>query len=384
MNLIRAGRAEDYQEVLQALLQAFGADNPGIQAFDELYPDILRPDAECLSGFRFVENDGALVAGIQIVPQTLVIGGEVTLKTGGIGQVFCLPAYRGAGFMSSLLKEVISEMESRGYHLSFLNGDRRRYRNYGWELAGFSRRLSLATRPFEGSPSSTAADSSSSQPPIRWTGDNETARRIGRAQALQPYRESRGPVLFPAVLRRAGVQVWVHQDDQGFAYGALNNGILVEYGGHQHTFEALLIGHLVKGGLRVELPPSDGSGPLEAVLERYAEYYDASPTGQVRVFSLLTLLQAYAPIISRRSVGGRWDVVFHLLETGERVRLQGQTSTLAGSATGLPELALPRAAWTRLLFGPFSPEGLSPEWANHDLVRRVFPLPLFWPKLSHV
>jgi GNAT superfamily N-acetyltransferase len=383
MKLIRAGQPQDYPLVLQALVQAFGAENPGIQAFDELYPDILRPDAECLSGFRFVEIDGALAAGIQIVPQTLVVAGEVTLQTGGIGQVFCLPAYRGAGLMSSLLKAVIEEMESRGYHLSRLNGDRRRYRNYGWERAGFSRRLWLSARPYEGSPSVPAADFASNHPPLRWTGDAETARRIGEAQALQPYREVRTAKLFPAVLRRAGVQVWTLQDDRGFAYGALNNGNLVEYGGHPQTFESLLIGHLVKGGLRVELPSSERAGPLEAVLERYAEDYDTAPTGQVRVFSLLTLLQPYAPIIRRRSVGASWDVVFHLQESGERVRLQGSTLSPAGSVANLPELVLPRAAWARVLFGPFAPEGLSPEWANHELFR-LFPLPLFWPRLSHV
>ncbi|MFO7637226.1 MAG: GNAT family N-acetyltransferase, partial [Clostridia bacterium] len=50
--------------------------------------------------------------------------------------VFTVKEYRNQGVMSHMLDFAVQHVKENGYDLSWLSGNRHRYRNYGWDLAG--------------------------------------------------------------------------------------------------------------------------------------------------------------------------------------------------------------------------------------------------------
>ncbi|MCM1989363.1 GNAT family N-acetyltransferase [Oceanirhabdus seepicola] len=98
------------------------------------------------------EEDGEITSGLGIFPQKLrakCAGQDIVLDLGGIGSVFAVEEYRGKGGMSSSLNDAIEIMKEDKYHLSWLSGDRYRYRNYGWDYAGSYFKLTVYMRDIE-------------------------------------------------------------------------------------------------------------------------------------------------------------------------------------------------------------------------------------------
>ncbi len=62
--------------------------------------------------------------------------GDQTLDIAGIGGVGTHPDWRGKGLMSELLTHIVAVMREQNYPLSWLGGQRQRYRYFGWERCG--------------------------------------------------------------------------------------------------------------------------------------------------------------------------------------------------------------------------------------------------------
>lgn len=384
MAVIRPARVADYPVLLERLFASFADGWPGHPFFDEIYPDAIVPTAECMAQFLVAEEAGEIVAGLQVVPRPMQVAGCVRLNVGGLGQVFCRPPCRKHGHMSALLRACISRMDADGRALSLLGGDRLRYGRYGWETAGAQRLLHLSARNLDAAaPTQSAAEF---WQPRRWRpGDPDTARMAAAYRAL-PYHGERTDAEFAQVLQRPGTVTWVAAAADGLAYACLQGNRLVEYAGALTVFRRLL-GFLVpRMALQAPVPPTDGESELEQLLVRAAGYYGIEVLGMVRVNSLRAVLAAYAPLLARRLAGWRGSCALRVTDGAEeRVTLSGEgrgVPTL-GDGPAAVELALPRTDWARLLFGPFAPAGLG-ALEDHELLRRAFPLPLFWHPLSHV
>ena len=95
--------------------------------------------------FHVAEQDGALVACVQIFPRQLRAG-AVTIPTGGIGSVFTSEKARGSGVASRLLEASVAAMRERGMELSLLFAARHAfYTRLGWTLWPRQRPLWFAT-----------------------------------------------------------------------------------------------------------------------------------------------------------------------------------------------------------------------------------------------
>jgi|GEM_PF-2671281 len=124
---------KEYEVMLRFLDKCF--EKPEKRWFDKYYGHIFqrRPP---YAGRTFLFRKGTRIAGaIGVYPLSLRIGRAV-LSVGGIGSVSVDPAVRGRGVMSCMLRSMIDEMERGGYDISWLGGDRFRYRNYGWDIGG--------------------------------------------------------------------------------------------------------------------------------------------------------------------------------------------------------------------------------------------------------
>ncbi|MBS1105911.1 MAG: hypothetical protein H6Q91_1413 [Deltaproteobacteria bacterium] len=84
--------------------------------------------------FWVAEQDGQLVACVQIFPRQLRVRGT-TLPVGGIGSVFTREAARGSGVASRLLEASVAAMRERSMEVSLLFASRHAfYGRLGWLL----------------------------------------------------------------------------------------------------------------------------------------------------------------------------------------------------------------------------------------------------------
>lgn len=131
--IVRRARVDDLGEILAIINTVWRKPDgsPGDMASRQphLFHDGRIPD-------HFVyQVDGRLWGLVGAYPYHVKLSG-VTFRMAGIGQVICLPEYRGRGVMTAILKRVIAVLEEEGYDAAWLMGDRQRYAHFGWARGG--------------------------------------------------------------------------------------------------------------------------------------------------------------------------------------------------------------------------------------------------------
>ncbi len=130
---VRPATTADFPALVQLINRVF---KPEQEAFFENYLPNLYTSATAATESAVLAFMGEQMVGhVGIYPLTFRTP-RATFKVGGIGAVASAPEARGQGIMGELLEAAIRMMEDLGYDLSVLWGDRRRYRNYGWDYAG--------------------------------------------------------------------------------------------------------------------------------------------------------------------------------------------------------------------------------------------------------
>jgi predicted N-acetyltransferase YhbS len=379
-SVIRTATPSDFPGMLALLIAAFSDGQPNHPLFDQLMPETIRADKAILDNWYIAVQGQQVVASTQIVAQRFIVAPGVELRVGGIGQVSCLPGYRGKGMMSDLLNATIARMNADGYHVSILGGDRQRYRRYGWEVAGSVRNLSMGSRRISGKPVLPPENNR----PVRWIGDERTIDLIHSAYQTNPSRILRTREETKLILQRLNVATWVHQRGDGFAYICLTGDRVAEYGGQVEAFEELLSFLLARRGLSSPLPAEEGSGPLEALMLQFAHNYSQSSVDMIRVFALKPLLEAYRPILERRLACWQGSLVLEMADDGEKVQISRDAAGLKISAGGgEADLKLDRPTWAPTLFGPFTPATAANDKVR-AFIRQAFGLPIVWPLLSQI
>lgn len=377
---IRPGRPEDFSQLMEQVAQSFREQNPAHPRFEPLYPDVIGSDPERMSHWRLAFIDGNLAAGIEIIPQCLQLG-PFTLRSGGIGNVHCWHPYRKTGCMSQLLERCISDMNSLGYAISLLGGDRLRYGNFGWEHAGSQRLLNLSAsmvRHDHLPPAPASCDFKT------YNGSDDEAQLI-----LKLYRERRlGSQrstldMCKAVLNRPNIVTYLYGDQ---AYLTVNtHRQIAEYAGSPEALELILRFLLKSGSWSVSVPDMQLSGATEQLMLKYASSYSVTTAGMCRINNLTATLNVYQTLLEERLQGWQGRLAMAstdgdctLLEAdGTHVQLQMSASSSSA------DLTLNRKELARLVFGPFPP-ALSTTTRVQNALRLCFPLPLFWTPLDHI
>ncbi|HHV97997.1 MAG TPA: GNAT family N-acetyltransferase [Clostridiaceae bacterium] len=145
---------EDYLQLLNALDNAFGFKEKFwfSRNMAHIYPSPDNIDSDRIRNNLIVKHSGEIIGCIGIFPfeiETVINNKRLVLSVGGVGSVFTAEKYRKQGIMSFMLIQAIDKMKEDGYDISWLAGDRQRYRNYGWDFAGRQYKYVIRLRDIE-------------------------------------------------------------------------------------------------------------------------------------------------------------------------------------------------------------------------------------------
>ncbi len=124
---------KEYGDLLTFLDKCFNKKTP--HWFTSNMGHIFQPKPKAIAQHLIYKQNGTIKGAIGIYPYELCIG-KAVLKVAGVGSVSVSPRLRCRGLMASMLLQVNEIIKSIGFDISCLDGDRYRYRNYGWDLGG--------------------------------------------------------------------------------------------------------------------------------------------------------------------------------------------------------------------------------------------------------
>ena len=117
----------------------------GPHDFARLVPKLYGADKNTSHMHYVAVEQGKLKALVCCMITPVTVGG-VPLTIGHIGSVCTHPAEQGKGYMKRLMAMVEDELQHQGVHLSLLDGNRRRYRHFGYEKTGIRHQFTMPAR----------------------------------------------------------------------------------------------------------------------------------------------------------------------------------------------------------------------------------------------
>ena len=125
--------ASDYPDLTAMLDRAFA--KPPDRSFAIAHTALYQPCEALMRCNYAIRRGGALAAVVGLFPITWQLG-KAQLSVAGVGGVAVAPQFRRQGLMVKLMDHVRDRIVEQGYQLSYLGGNRHRYRYFGWERAG--------------------------------------------------------------------------------------------------------------------------------------------------------------------------------------------------------------------------------------------------------
>ena len=124
------------QDILDFANMVFSMEHGSID-FEKLYPKAYSRECCHIPVHHTIEEDGKIQALIDVYPVTLKLNGsEMSIRAAYIGTVSVHPKQRGKGYMIELMQRAERDARENGFDLLLLDGERHRYRNFGFEKAG--------------------------------------------------------------------------------------------------------------------------------------------------------------------------------------------------------------------------------------------------------
>lgn len=138
------------QDILDFANMVFSMEYGSID-FEELYPKAYSGECCHIPIHHTIKASERLRAVLDVYPFTMHLkDSTLSLNIGYIGTVAVHPKARGKGYLTQLMGRAEADALKRGFDLLLLDGDRYRYRSYGFERAGikynFNVRLKHACR----------------------------------------------------------------------------------------------------------------------------------------------------------------------------------------------------------------------------------------------
>lgn len=366
-------KAADFKELIPYLSEAFRNKPP--DWFARNLPAVYQPtDADMANNYA-VRIDGRIAAVVGVFPLTMRLG-DSSLRVAGIGGVSTDPTHRRLGLMKLVMDHVLQSMRDEGYPLSWLGGQRQRYRYWGWERAGVTLYARLTQANLRHEPRWQRTPTLKLEPITAGSPHLPAVRALHDAQLCRMDR----PRLYDNLIEW-GARPMAGLDAAGrvAAYACL--------GGSSPNIDELVARDadaalgLVRavleseGDLQLRLDPL--VEPAVQPLIDMAEMVRVEDAGNWQVFdwptvvtAMLQAVQRWRPLMPGRVVLAVEDQVrFEMRADG-----RGATCTLTDAPAAL---STDGPTMTRLLFGPLRPSQVMTLPADAAVLDQWCPLPLY-------
>jgi predicted acetyltransferase len=371
-------KERDYEEFIAFSEESFTHTKNFFQIY---YPHVRRKDTIDWNNSFIIKEKGKIVSHVGIFPLQVEADG-VNLKVGGIGGVATLPDYRGKGYMSELLKYSIEKMKKEGYSLSWLAGDRQRYRYkiFGYEMAGRLVNFTISETSLRKTLDAGEIEL------VRYRGERELLVRIMACHEKEPLKTKRSKRDYELLMDRTGILTYLGKRDGKWAYvtceGNTLSSRLIEIGGDASVLTSMFISLMKKINQPLSILYPEYHNEIFSFLMRISLSWQKSPHCMLKILNLPELLEAFVPQIEEKCKGNNflkgYSVVLGMkdskqyvsLEVGEKIRV---SETLKGELIALSDTEM-----VSLLFGPFDSSTILDR--PHPILGTIFPLNLYiWP-----
>jgi len=350
---IRPLERKDFREIMAVLEESYRT-SPSF--FIHSYPNLWREDRMEYGNGLVLEEKGKIVSHVGIFPLTLLVE-NVEINVARVGGVATLPEFRKRGYFKKLMEYAIQKMELDGFPVSILWGDRQRYGNFGYELAG-------QTMVFEVSQRSIAKTGlkTSGLKLLRFSSEREDAlQSIMHSYNCNPLRAKRSEEDFLLIFNKPFLSTLVGEKKGKFAYLSFLSHItppkIVECGGEPEVLLAIMDVLMKEADLesiQISVPPYPNR--LFWNLLEASSTWRIEPLGMIKILNLSRTIKSYSPIIERRAreLGLKGSLTLEMVAgtRTERITLCLDPTISFRSKESKQKICLSEREMVRLLFGP--------------------------------
>lgn len=372
-------KKDDFQELVTLLNTVFSAHNGQEMDFERIFPRIFVPEDETMGWHLGAKAEGRLLGVAASYPITYRVGGT-ELKISAGGNVAVDASVRGQGIMQSLLNRLDKEDRAAGFDISYLHGDRFRYRNFGYERCGMECDFTL-TRQMLGKDA----------PRRKFTYVNLLEADDAVIKNAFDFHSSRSRIVrdfasfLPAMRAKQRLPLAVLDEEDAmiacFTVCPVSHTI-----GEILLCDSALFSDVIKGymhqygvnRLRLGLPVYD---PLVRQAQAVADRYVIMQPGNFKIFNFKRVVESFMREKMQYTAlpDGVVTVCSEVLGAW-RIEKQKEAVTVSPYC-GKAQYALPGYSVYPFLFGTLAPvQQVNPE--EDALLKAWFPLPLYCPYLT--
>ena len=378
-------KASDFDEFLPFQNRSFGS--PPDRGLDWLVPTMYRPTTWHMQCNYAIRRNGALAAIVGLYPITWHAGAR-SLRIAGIGGVSTEPALRGAGLMSKMMTHIKQVIRDQGYPLSFLGGQRQRYRYFGWDRCGLSLKARISP--------ACVKHRFAGAPPVRIQLEpaDESSPLLSDIKALHDQQArhcDRSAERFGAFLCQWGNHPIVARGRDGkvVGYAILNRDEteIFELLGTDSdtTFEILRALSVRRGRDPLTLVVDGLPNELRLAIASFAERLSTADSGNWQVFDWPVTISTLMSIRHEERPLASGSVVIGIEDETSAFRLTVDRSGPRCAPTNDdPDIRADGPAMAQLLFGPWPPTQVMTLSNEASILETWCPLPLAIPKQDEV
>jgi predicted N-acetyltransferase YhbS len=287
-------RQEEFPSLLQLMDSAFPHAAPFVKTQSHNFTGLTQD----LKQHIVIEENGQIISHLGLFPR-LIRSGETLIKAAGVGCVATQEERRGQGLMNKLFEFAIPMMRDQGYDISVLEGDRKRYGNFGWERGGRRFAFLVSDRYVKGlkTPGISVR---------KYCGDRSDLATIKAFHEQEYYRLDRTPDYYDRVYDLPGRQTLLAE--QGGRLAAYLTFVpettrdadvlawVYEYGGDGQCIKAILRDMFAAHGVtRANAVAPINHHPLNDVLLSVTDRWYTETCRMIKIISLRHLLQKSIP-----------------------------------------------------------------------------------------
>jgi len=373
--MVERAKKSEYEKIQRFLESAYGHS---YNWFPLSYPQVWRKENTEFKNTFIIKEKGEIVSLVRIFPLPLILNG-IEVNFAGIGAVATSYSHRGKGYMSVLLQECFKEMKKQKFPLSILWGDRYRYKNFGYEVAGKKVFITITSRGL--AKNKIESDKNTK----RFQGEKEIFEKIIKAYNQHPYRKKRTKKEFKEIFKSVSSATYYLQKKNKFAYISISveTGFrIIEFGGDERLVLQILK-YLEErfGYSSFSLYYPDFKFVPELIVS-VSSFWEIKPEGMIKIIDLFQTLKCFSKKFSL--IPENFPITFSI-KNGESVIVEKKSGKVnVWKGKGKNEILLDEIDMVKFLFGTsfWELKGIKKEITG--VLKSVLPINVFMWEFDHI